>query len=480
MSGYHAHSMDDITEDTGRGYPGGLRILPEVLESVCKRMIRIILYSLDNATRGTIYTVGPIPSLRVVRIASGYKSSQSEEIVWDTPDCSEYDPPGKVWEQYCDRPGGILEAMAWCVEKQQGWTSDAPERDLRNTRKRSAGTLWEDYHHMQPVLVRKMDLWDSPPPLKAYPTDSQGKPIWQSSQYATVAVVKIHFAPGTIRNGDNFTRVIGELSESLGTEILSLHAKEVALQNQLRLIEERKETCDMLAHECRNIMIRAGFAYRAVNNEISYLRESWENLVSQQVPYLPSKKAVLKELNESLHNILAKADSSGTTSEASRLSQYQEQLMESCLLPAQNEYWLQHKIRPLWRSILSKLEVETKVRSEIGSLLDTLKESFHVSLDRKVIEQIDHLPDEVKYLWVELAYKEVGKYTNTLLKRYIELLDNSELGIPRQGYSRKNLICLKGLIEMIPQIETKLNKTLERLRSPHVHHFTIDNRQAVG
>jgi len=32
---------------------------------------------------------------------------------------SDYDFPGKAWKDYSDRPGRILEAMAWSVENQK-------------------------------------------------------------------------------------------------------------------------------------------------------------------------------------------------------------------------------------------------------------------------------------------------------------------------------------------------------------------------
>ena len=95
----------------------GMRISREVLEDVCKRMIRMILFCLPDAFRGTIYSVGPIPDLRTIRIASGCKNGKTDEIIWGVANPSDYDYPGKVWDAYRDRPGGILEAMAWCVER---------------------------------------------------------------------------------------------------------------------------------------------------------------------------------------------------------------------------------------------------------------------------------------------------------------------------------------------------------------------------
>ena len=90
---------------------------------------------------------------------------------------SGYDLPGKGWEDYRDRPGRSLEAMAWCVERQKSWTADDPEHNVRSMRKQLEGKAGEDYHHMEPVLVYKNDLWDKEPPLAAYPEDSLGNPV---------------------------------------------------------------------------------------------------------------------------------------------------------------------------------------------------------------------------------------------------------------------------------------------------------------
>ena len=204
--------MTPQTNDIGNG----MRISAPVLERVCKKMIEIILSCVPHAVRGTIYTVGPLSELRVVSIASGRKHGQADEIIWDRETRSGYDFPGKVWEDYRDRPRGILEAMAWCVERQKSWTADDPEHNVRSVRKQLEGKAGEDYHHMEPVLVQKADLWDEVVPQFDYPMDSFGKPIWEESPYATVAVIKIHFLPESIKSGDKSTKIIKELSNLWG------------------------------------------------------------------------------------------------------------------------------------------------------------------------------------------------------------------------------------------------------------------------
>ena len=442
-----------------------MRISRGVLEDVCKKMIRMILFCLPHASRGTIYSVGPIPDLRVLRIASGRRNGQTDEISWDSPNHSDYDPPGKLWKDYRDRPGGILEAMAWCVERQKSWTSDDPEHNIRSVRKQLEGKAGEDYHHMEPVLVKKADLWDDIPPQSAFPEDTSGKPIWNDSPYATVAVIKFHFQPGTIRSGDRSTKIIKELSQSLGTEMLSLHAREIALEKEEKLAEERLEICDVLAHEFRNLVPRIGFAYRAINNEISYLREEWENLVSEHLPEQSSKGAILQQLQVILKDLEREYGGSNAGNDIARMSRYQNQLMESCLLPHQNETWLRQKIGPLWESILSKTDLSSEKKNQIEELLEDLRKSFHVGLDENLRDKVEGVPVELKEKWVYLAYRELNGRNNVMLREYIQLLDNADLDLPRKRHCVKNLVYLKSLVELIPEVEEKLNHRLEQLKN---------------
>jgi hypothetical protein len=449
--------MTKVTHDNGPG----MRISRGVLEDVCRRMIEIILFCLPDAFRGTIYSVRPMSDLLTLRVATGRREGPVDRIIWGALNPSDYDPPGKPWDAYRDRPGGILEAMAWCVERQKSWTADDPENNVRCVRKQLEGKGPEDYHHMEPVLVKKTDLWDKIPPASAFPEGSSGKPIWIDSQYATVAVIKIHFLPGTIKQGDRSTRIIKELSRTLGTEMLSLHAREEALEKQKRLAEERQEIYTGIAHDFRNIIARTGFAYRAINNEISYLRSFWESLIYQYNPEVSNKKIIIAELNRLLkivHETNGSRDING-------LLRYLEQLDENTFLPEQSMMLLQQKIRPMWTSILSTSQISIELKAQLEDGLDRLSESFYVGLNQIYIDKIEILSDELKQKWTKLVYREINGRTNGLLKDYIELLDQTNVDIPHKRQTLKNFIYFKSLIELLPDIEDKLNDRLELLKN---------------
>jgi hypothetical protein len=355
--------------------------------------------------------------------------------------------------------------MAWCVERQKSWTAEDPENNIRCVRKQLEGKASEDYHHMEPVLVKKPDLWDKIPPANAFPEDSSGKPIWEDSPFATVAVIKIHFMPGTIKQGDRSTKIIKELSRSLGTEMLSLHAREIALEKEKSFVEDRKETCNSLAHEFRNLLTRIGSAYRVANNEVAYLRELWENLVYQHLPAQSNKREILQQLNDFLQSVESQTEGTHLSGRISRLAQHQEQLRERCLLPHQNEMWLLQRIEPLWISIMSEANLEPSIRKKIESLLVQLRESFHLVIDPLVVSTIDGVDEEIKRKWTELAYREINGKDNGDIQPYIDLLDTLPLEIPHKRQSLSNFIYLKRLIELIPEIEKKLNNRLDELKN---------------
>ena len=289
--------------------------------------------------------------------------------------------------------------------------------------------------------------------------------MWEDSLYATVAVVKIHFHPGSIRQGDRSTKIIKELSHSLGTEMLSLHARELAVEKEKRLVEERGETCNILAHEFRNLLTKIGAAYRVANNEVSYLRELWEDLVSKHLSEHRSKKGILQLLNSNLEHISKDCPNQRVTNAVFKLAQHQKQLAIRCLLPRQNEMWLRQRIIPLWVLILSEANVQRRTSKKVERLLEKLKDSFYLVIDPKVVDKIDTVDGEVKAKWIELAYREInGKY-NGNIQSYVELLDALPLEVPHKRQSMSNFIYLKRLIEIIPEIEKKLNIRLDELKN---------------
>ena len=121
-------------------------------------------------------------------------------------------------------------------------------------------------------------------------------------------------------------------------------------------------------------------------------------------------------------------------------------------------------ICPLQRVSVADAIAPTRERGRIDELLETLRKSFHVGLDQRLNEKVATVPEELKAKWVELAYQEINGKNNGMIKKYIELLDNIDLNLPRKRHTLRNFIYLKALVELIPDIEKKLNHRLELLK----------------
>ncbi|MEN6438406.1 MAG: hypothetical protein ABFD97_07475 [Syntrophobacter sp.] len=437
----------------------------DILERACKDMIETILFCLRSATKGTIYRIGPMPRLQAVRITSGIRNEVNGTIEWGLPEVSDYNHPGKSWEQYRDRPGYVREAMAWCVEKGKSWTADDPNQDARSVRKQLSDEP-EDHHHMEPVLIKKSYLYHDSTGDLQYPLDYSGNPIWKDWEYVVVAVVKIHFKPGTIKMGDYSTKVIKKLSRILGTELLSLHVRETLSKAQKELARQRLQSCNVLAHELRNTLIKLGFIFSAINAEISFLREQWESEIARAFPHIESKRDILNRLSEIIRTSLPGINGAPMLAAfCQTLLLEQEELAGLSLMPGLGERWVDNKIRPKWNRLLLESKVWDSCREEIQSLLDRLPKALWVGTNQELTKEIRHLPEDLKNAWPRLAYTDFTVDKVLVLDEILKLLDHPDLSIPHKQQTKKVLTALKALVEMIPEVEERANRIILSLKN---------------
>ena len=138
-------------------------------------------------------------------------------------------------------------------------------------------------------------------------------------------------------------------------------------------------------------------------------------MLCEYLPGLKNKRVILQHLQKLLSDVNAEYDCSAVLKDISSLSEYQTQLMESCLLPQQNEMWLKQKIKPLWQSIVASVPLASVKKKEIANLLEKLRQSFHVGLDKQIRDRVDTIPETLKAKWVDLAYREINGSTNGLI-----------------------------------------------------------------
>ncbi len=420
-------------------------------------MIETILFCLPHAYKGTIYRIGKPPELRATRVTSGYVDEKRETISWGLPEKSEYNPPGRPWLEYRDEPNRPLEAMAWCVERQKSWTAEDPLSDGRSVRLQVDG-VWEDYHHMEPVLVRKSDLhqniYSVPEPPKSY----KGDTLWSESEYVVVAVIKIHFHPRTIRIGSHETKVIKKLSRSLGTELLSYQFRQDSMEAMQQLASDRLKACNILADSLRNAITKAGLIFSLVKQELGFLREQWEELLLTNRKEKNGKREAVKELNRLLEGL-------DEVSEPLRndLINVQNRFLELSLPPDIGENWVGMQIEERWGRVFNEVGATETQKEEVGASIERLKSSLRYGLEPEVIGSYDKLPESLKKEWVDLLYQQTSRFDPGALDRLIRILDEPVLDIPSKERSRKILTQLKALAETMNNLERNTNFLLRQV-----------------
>ncbi len=432
----------------------------EILEKACKEIIETILFCLPNAYKGTVYHIGSPPELRAVRVASGVIDEKREKIEWELEGSSDFDYPGKTWLEYRDEPGRPLEAMAWCVEKQKSWTSEDPRNDIRSERYKREGIL-EDYHHMEPVLIRKSDLViDNNKSLELdLPFNYEGKKIWENSEYIVVAVIKINFHNPIKINGPE-TKIIKKLSRTLGTELLSYQLKNESLKVMKRLAKEKLDTCNALAHTLRNALAKSGLIFSLIKLELSSLREQWEKKLLKDCNQKELKKEAIQELNRALEKMGGSSDRLKKS-----LAEVQNKFLDMSLPPDMGEKWVKMQIEEKWNKLLNEAGNRNNKQyvEEVKQGIEKLKKSLYIGKDPNLLSNYKKIPDNLKKEWTDLIYKNIDYPDPEFLDRISRLLEDKTLNLPYQEKSRKSLIRLKALLEIMSELEHNINTILNQV-----------------
>jgi len=446
-----------------------LRINKASLEQACKEIIETILFCLPNAYKGTVYSIGSPPDMVATRVTSGVIDEQRKNISWGLPESSDYNPPGKPWWQYRDEPGRPLEAMAWCVERQKSWTAEDPEKDIRSVRVQLGGGR-EDSHHMEPVLIRKHDLFLEGEPNFEYPRNYEGEVIWQDTDYMVVAVIKIHFRPGTIKMDSPETRLIKKLSRTLGTELLSYQLKEQSLEAMRELAQDKVNSCNIISDSLRNTITKSGLIFSLIKHELGFLRDQWEEILRESCHIRDTKQESIEHLNRILDDVTT--DDRALTQE---LREAHKKFLELSLPPEKAENWIKFKIEQKWESLLNSSNGNSHLRDQVKQTLDRLRRSLYVGKDPKLIDSYHDMPDQLKQQWVDLIYRMPDQFDLMFLEKIIDILGNPFLKLPHQDKSRKSLIHLKALAKIMGELEENTNVALRQVLNGGAMKFARQN-----
>ncbi len=435
-----------------------IKIEREALENACKEIIETILICLPNAFKGTVYRIGALPDMVTTRIASGIIDQERKAISWGLPEASDYNPPGKPWLEYRDEPGRPLEAMAWCVERQSSWTAEDPRNDARSVRLQVEG-VWKDFHHMEPVLIRKKDLHLGEMQPLVYPENYAGETIWEKSDYGVAAVIKIHFQPYSIKIGGSETKVIKRLSHSLGTELLSYQLKEQSLEATRALAEDRLNSCNILADSLRNVITKSGLIFSLIKLELGFLRDQWEKLLLEGSEQEHMRRNAIQTLNE----VLGNADEISDGNMAMDLMELQNRFLKLHPSPEQGQNWVKMKIEDKWNVLIREGRIDEKQAKMVRKGIEALKRSLYLGENPELLAGCDQLSESLKTEWVDLLYKDTGVFSLHRLNRLIDLLDGHDLTLPYKENSRERLIRLRAVADIFGQLEEKTNVVLREV-----------------
>jgi len=438
-----------------------IKIQYEALEKACKEIIETILICLPNAFKGTVYRIGNPPEMIAKRITSGIIDEERRSISWGLPENSDYNPPGKPFSEYRDEPGRPLEAMGWCVERQESWTAEDPKNDARSVRLQVEG-VWADFHHMEPVLIRKRDLYFGNEDQVNYARNYSGELLWEHKEYVVAAVIKIHFRPYTIRIGSPETRIIKRLSRALGTELLSYQLRQQSLEAMQHLAEDRLSSCNILADSLRNVITKYGLIFSLIKLELGFLREQWERVVLEKSDKREMRRDAIQGLNEAVKNIAGSHDAIQKD-----LTNMQNRFLDIHLPPEQGEKWLRMQIEDRWNLLIREGVIDETTVKAIRGGIDNLKKSLYLGKSPDVLAEYNSIPEHVKTEWVSLLYQDADAVDLDLVDRLVHVLESNCLNLPFKDKSIKSLVRLKAVAEIIGQMEEKTNAVLREVLNGH-------------
>ncbi|RQW81205.1 MAG: hypothetical protein EHM79_19725 [Geobacter sp.] len=347
--------------------------------------------------------------------------------------------------------------MAWCVETQKSWTSEDPRTDSRSVRLQVEGVL-EDFHHMEPVLVRKADLHFNMYSPEECPREFNGRMIWQDSDYLVVGVVKIHFTPYTIRIGSSETKVIKRLSRSLGTQLLSYHLRQDSMRAIQQVAKDRLNACNILADSLRNAITKAALIFSLVKLELGRLRDNWEQILLAERHEKNRKVEAVETLDHLLRSFPPDSDPV-----RSDLMAVQKRFLLLSLPPEKGENWVAMQIQERWRDLLKRFPRNAETADTVRQAIQKLKDALHYGKDPEVLNSHQGMPEELKQAWVSLIYKNTDNFNGSSLAELIKILGNPALGIPSQEMSRRMLTQLRVLAENMGQLERNTNFLLRQV-----------------
>ena len=234
-------------------------------------------------------------------------------------------------------------------------------------------------------------------------------------------------------------------------------------EDEAAFARQRLQSCEILAHELRNTLIKLGFIFSAVNSQIGIIREAWAQHLRAEFPELEWKETILEKLNQLIRSRLPGLPaSSDMLAACESLLIHQSELATLSIVPQQGELWITNRIRPRWEELLSRSALWE--RTEVMDLLERLDKSLRLGMDPGIISKVSGVPLLLAQKWADCAYTYITAENLKSLDDIIDLLDEAALPLPYKFQIRKVMKSLKALIETIPEVEETATKIVRSLR----------------
>jgi hypothetical protein len=225
-----------------------------------------------------------------------------------------------------------------------------------------------------------------------------------------------------------------------------------------RLATDRLNTCNILADSLRNAITKSGLIFSLVKQEIGYLRDQWEQTLIEDRKENNTKVEAIKDLNEILTNL---GEGYGDFKED--LVDAQNKFLGLSLPPEKGENWVGMQIEERWKDLLYEFPQDDYKRRVIWDTIGKLKKSLYFGQDPDIIANYNKIPEELKWEWVNLMYRNNDRFDDSALDQLIKILANPAITLPSREKSRKTLTQLKALAQTMSQLEQNTNFLLDRV-----------------
>jgi hypothetical protein len=121
------------------------------------------------------------------------------------------------------------------------------------------------------------------------------------------------------------------------------------------------------------------------------------------------------------------------------------------------------QIEERWNELLAKRPLDEEWATEVRRSLGQLKRSLYLGKDSDILAAYDGVFESLKKEWTDLIYADTDRLDFQYLDRLVRILENPSLNLPYQKKSRKSLIKLKVLAEILGQLEHDTNAVLQQV-----------------